>query len=261
LREQKIYKADGDAHSWEWLAMVSPCVDVLRSLANRINADLGAAQGKKHTVPDLKKDIDTLMESLKKHEVYVVKEGRVLDSDEMPVPDVISVGFASLTHGSTSTPLGDFNAQFNKVRDRRRLMPISRLIQRLDRLGAASPSGTAATPLTDPTALATSTVSTTVPEPSAALSDDAAMYDATNGDGSDSGKEGESDGDEDEREDNNEFSLGGPTLSRDDEDDVVFDMDTVVGVMQTEDYYWEEMLSSEMDSESEGSDQAGWASS
>jgi hypothetical protein len=41
--------------------------------------------------------------------------------------------------------------------------------------------------------------------------------------------------------------LGGPTLSRDDEEDVEFDMDTVLRVMETEEYYWEEMLSSEMD--------------
>ncbi|RDB26708.1 hypothetical protein Hypma_005341 [Hypsizygus marmoreus] len=39
---KKIYKADGDMHSWDWLAMVSPCVDILRRLAARINADLGA---------------------------------------------------------------------------------------------------------------------------------------------------------------------------------------------------------------------------
>lgn len=57
--------------------MVSPCVSVLRDLANRINADLGASQGKRHSTPDLTKDIDTLMASLKQHGVYVYKEGRV----------------------------------------------------------------------------------------------------------------------------------------------------------------------------------------
>jgi hypothetical protein len=46
------------------------------------------------------------MESLKKHEVYVVKEGRVLDPDEKPVPDVISVGFASLISSSTKSEIG-----------------------------------------------------------------------------------------------------------------------------------------------------------
>ena len=97
---QRIYKADGDAHSWEWLAMVSPCVDVLRNLANHINTDLGARQGKKHASPDTKKDIDILMASLSKLEVYVEKEGRTLDPDEMPVPDAVSVGLAELAHGS-----------------------------------------------------------------------------------------------------------------------------------------------------------------
>ncbi|KAJ7826153.1 hypothetical protein B0H13DRAFT_1918256 [Mycena leptocephala] len=38
---KKIYKADSDAHSWDWLAFVSPCVDVLRCLVTSINQDLG----------------------------------------------------------------------------------------------------------------------------------------------------------------------------------------------------------------------------
>jgi hypothetical protein len=216
--------------------MVSPCVDVLRGLANRINADLGAAQGKKHTVSDLKKDIDTLMNSLKKHEVYVVKEGRVLDADENPVPDVISVGLASLTHGSTSNPLADFNKQFNKVRERRRLMPISSLIQHLNQPRTTSPSGAPASPVHTPS---TNTTSPAVPEPATTPNDNSIM---TNEDGLDSG-----DDESDENEGDQEFSVGEPTLSRDDEDDVSFDMDTVIGAMETEEYHWEEMLSSEMD--------------
>ncbi|KAJ7844627.1 hypothetical protein B0H14DRAFT_2585142 [Mycena olivaceomarginata] len=40
------------------------------------------------------------MASLDEHDVYVEKEGRVLDDDEKPVPDVISVGMAALTHAS-----------------------------------------------------------------------------------------------------------------------------------------------------------------
>ncbi|KAJ7710129.1 hypothetical protein B0H14DRAFT_2646184 [Mycena olivaceomarginata] len=43
------------------------------------------------------------MASLDEHEVYVEKEGRVLDDDEKPAPDVISVGMAALTHVRRST--------------------------------------------------------------------------------------------------------------------------------------------------------------
>jgi hypothetical protein len=128
---QKIYKADGDAHSWDWLAFVSPCVDVLRRLATSINRDLGSRQGNKHTIPDLDNDIHCLMASLTEHEVYVMKDGRVLDDDEMPVPDVLSAGAAALTHGTTSNPLQDFNTQFDQLRRRRQLLPVSDLTQYL----------------------------------------------------------------------------------------------------------------------------------
>lgn len=127
---QKIYKADGDAHSWEWLAMVSPCVDVLRNLVSCMNDDLGTHQGKKHSSPDIKKDIDILMASLTKLEVYVEKEGRILDPDEMPVPDVILIGLTDLAHSSV---LSDFNAQFERNHERWRLLPISALIKHLDK--------------------------------------------------------------------------------------------------------------------------------
>ncbi|KAF7373983.1 hypothetical protein MSAN_00611200 [Mycena sanguinolenta] len=128
---KKIYKADGDAHSWDWLALVSPCVDVLRRLATQFNEDLGARQGNKHTIPDLSKDIESLMASLREHEVYVLKEGRVLDNDEMPAPDVLSAGAAALTHGAVTNPLQDFNQQFDELRRRRDLLPVSSLLQYL----------------------------------------------------------------------------------------------------------------------------------
>ncbi|KAJ7206570.1 hypothetical protein GGX14DRAFT_568125 [Mycena pura] len=128
---KRIYKADGDAHSWDWLAFVSPCVDVLRRLATSMNRDLGSRQGNKHTIPDFDNDIHCLMASLTEHEVYVQKEGRVLDDDEMPAPDVLSAGAAALTHGTTSNPLQEFNAQFDQLRQRRELIPVSELAQYL----------------------------------------------------------------------------------------------------------------------------------
>ncbi|KAK7027796.1 hypothetical protein R3P38DRAFT_3315316 [Favolaschia claudopus] len=125
---KKIYKADGAGHSWDWLALVSPCVDILRQLATRMNVELGTRQGSKHATPDLAADIAALMASLDEHEVYVEKEGRVLDDDEKPAPDAISVGMAALTHGTTTTPLAEFNQQFEVLRERRRLTPVADLL-------------------------------------------------------------------------------------------------------------------------------------
>ncbi|KAJ6623265.1 hypothetical protein B0H10DRAFT_1943992 [Mycena sp. CBHHK59/15] len=124
----KFYKADGDAHSWDWLAFVSPCVDVLHQLAVRFNEDLGARQGNKHTILDLTKDIQCLMANLQEHEVYIVKEGCVLDDDEMPALDVLSTGAAALTHGAMTNPIEEFNDQFDQLRRRRRLIPVADLL-------------------------------------------------------------------------------------------------------------------------------------
>ena len=79
--------------------MVSPCIDVLCQLARTVNAEIGAHQGAKHSRSQMLKNIHALMCSLSDHEVYIYREGQVLDADEMPVPDAISVGLAMLTHG------------------------------------------------------------------------------------------------------------------------------------------------------------------
>jgi hypothetical protein len=84
-----------------------------------MNEELGSRQGNKHTIPDISNDIEVLMASLQEHEVYVKKEGRVLDDDELPVPDALSVGAAALAHGTTTNPIQEFNAQFDQLRRRR----------------------------------------------------------------------------------------------------------------------------------------------
>ncbi|KAJ7191551.1 hypothetical protein GGX14DRAFT_600299 [Mycena pura] len=129
---KKVYKADGDGHSWDWLALISPCVDILRGLATRMHKDLGARQGSRHTIPKLDKDIAVLMDSLDEHDVYTLQEGRVLDDDEKPVPDILSAGMAALTHGSSISPLSEFNQQFAILRERRRLTPIADLLPLLE---------------------------------------------------------------------------------------------------------------------------------
>ncbi|KAF8173450.1 hypothetical protein BJ912DRAFT_1024853 [Pholiota molesta] len=121
---KRVYKAEGGSHSWDWLALVSPCVDILRKLATKINAELGAQQGSKHTVPDLSNDLATLMEVLKEHNVYEIIHGRNVDAEDHAVPDVISVGLAQLSHGNSTNPIAEFNEQFERLRERRKLTPV-----------------------------------------------------------------------------------------------------------------------------------------
>ncbi|KAJ7463671.1 hypothetical protein FB451DRAFT_1180152 [Mycena latifolia] len=227
---KKIYKADGDAHSWDWLALVSPCVDILRRLATSMNKDLGSRQGNKHTIPNLDNDIHCLMASLTEHEVYICKEGRVLDDDEMPAPDVLSVGAATLTHGTTSNPLQDFNDLFDQLCRRRELIPVSALNQYLPGAAPAGPPGAAEAPVA-PEASSTSTMSEVLAS---------ANIIPMNGDDFtvDDGMDIDMDlpdlvlpdatppGSEDEAEDEDEdLFADSPTLTRLDEADVDLDMD------------------------------------
>jgi hypothetical protein len=95
-----------------------------------MNDDLSAPQGKKHSIPDLRKDINILMASLAKPDVYVEKEGHILDPDEMPIPDSISVGLTDLAHRSVLT---DFNMQFECNHKHCCLLPISALLGHLEK--------------------------------------------------------------------------------------------------------------------------------
>jgi hypothetical protein len=121
---KRVYKAEGGGHSWDWLALVSPCVEVLRKLSKKINHEFGTEQGSKHTIPDLRKDIIRLMNVLKEHDVYEVIPGRAVDVQDRAAPDVMSVGIAQLSHGNSSNPISDFNQQFERMRERRKLTPI-----------------------------------------------------------------------------------------------------------------------------------------
>lgn len=128
--------------------MVAPTVDVLRRLATSIHEEIGSRQGSKHSSPNISKDITALMNSLDSLDVYRYTEGRVLDDEEMPVPDAISVGLAALSHGSGTNPLSEFNSNWAIACARRRLVPVSSLLSFLDlddpladeRLGGKHPS-------------------------------------------------------------------------------------------------------------------------
>ncbi|RDB26736.1 hypothetical protein Hypma_005342 [Hypsizygus marmoreus] len=80
------------------------------------------------------------MASLAEHNVYVEIPGRVFDNDEKPAPDVISVGMAALSHGTSSNPLAEFNEQFDCLRKRRHLVPVSELLEQLDTIESFDPN-------------------------------------------------------------------------------------------------------------------------
>ncbi|KAH9839465.1 uncharacterized protein C8Q71DRAFT_821461 [Rhodofomes roseus] len=115
-----IYRAHGSNGSWEWLAMISPCIDILRRLSTQMNASLGAKLGSKHTSPSIQKDITVLMSSLHHHRVYELHPGRAIDDDKPIVPDALTYGLELL-----EGPLEDFNHTFTKLQARCRSTPLS----------------------------------------------------------------------------------------------------------------------------------------
>ncbi|EAU91991.2 hypothetical protein CC1G_05978 [Coprinopsis cinerea okayama7 len=117
------YKARGSNASWDWLALIAPCTEALRELANNMHSALGHDQGTKHSDAKLDADIRALMDSLDEHSVYRMQPGRVLDEDDPPVPDVVSVGSEELVSQSNS-PLTEFNAAFRMLKRHRQMQPV-----------------------------------------------------------------------------------------------------------------------------------------
>ncbi|KAG8972520.1 hypothetical protein FRB90_010186, partial [Tulasnella sp. 427] len=113
-----IYKAHGSNASWEWLATISPCIDILRKLTTQMHVTLGTRQGSRHQAPDITRDINVLMDDLAARRVYVYEAGREFDDDDPPPRDVITEGAISLISGGESSPLAQYNATFNTLRRR-----------------------------------------------------------------------------------------------------------------------------------------------
>ncbi|TFK58861.1 hypothetical protein BDN72DRAFT_806316 [Pluteus cervinus] len=119
-----FYKAHGSTASWDWLELVSPCVNALRHLASGLNDILGAQQGTRHAPPDLSNDIRVLMESLNEHGVYEIKLGRVLDKDDLPTKNIAAEGAQAL-FDTNKSPLNEYNEAFARLQRRRKITPIS----------------------------------------------------------------------------------------------------------------------------------------
>ncbi|KAH9177542.1 hypothetical protein EDB89DRAFT_2064518 [Lactarius sanguifluus] len=100
---KNYYQAHGSGASWEWLATISPCIEILRRLATE--------------------DIKILMDSLEQNNVYKEVLGRTLGDDESPAPDVIGEGYSALTWGAKS-PLRQFNRLISTLQRRSAIQPL-----------------------------------------------------------------------------------------------------------------------------------------
>ncbi|KZT69353.1 hypothetical protein DAEQUDRAFT_646439, partial [Daedalea quercina L-15889] len=110
-----IYSAQGSGASWDWLEMISPCINVLRTVVTSINEALGSKQGTKHATPDLTRDLEELQRTLAATDVYRIHPGRVIDGEKAVVPNVVSVGLSQL-----SGPLCEYNRMMSVLKRRRR---------------------------------------------------------------------------------------------------------------------------------------------
>ncbi|KAH9907659.1 uncharacterized protein B0H18DRAFT_898221, partial [Fomitopsis serialis] len=115
LWTKTIYSAQGSGASWDWLEMISPCINVLRHLVTNMNDALGSRQGTKHAAPNIARDIEALRHSLAEARVYEIQPGRVIEGDKGSIPNVVSAGLLQL-----AGPLAEYNKSFRLLKDRRR---------------------------------------------------------------------------------------------------------------------------------------------
>ncbi|EKM53698.1 uncharacterized protein PHACADRAFT_164003 [Phanerochaete carnosa HHB-10118-sp] len=114
-----IYRARGSNASWQWLAMIAPCVHILRELAKQVHATFVSHQGSKHTSPNLQRDIDRLMASLDQHGVYTIDEGRCINSENGEVLNVVADEIRGLQE-----PLQEYNRLFRELQSSIRSKPL-----------------------------------------------------------------------------------------------------------------------------------------
>ena len=92
---QIIYKAHGSNMSWAWLENISTCIISLRELACQVNDSLAPFNSSSHTTPDLAKDLNAILKSLKEDRIHVQDPSRQLKPGSRTV-DVLAKGLKEL---------------------------------------------------------------------------------------------------------------------------------------------------------------------
>jgi hypothetical protein len=140
-----------------------------------------------------------------------VKLGRGLDGNDTPVPDIISAGLSALSHGTTTNynPLADFNAQYNCLRERRNMKPVSALVDNHQRSHSSS------NPVEHSSCLT----------PSHMIVDSDGTSEGPHEEDTNESGMGLELEDNDQLSDVDELEVESPTLTRLEEDDVALDMD------------------------------------
>lgn len=94
------------------------------------DGELGSHQGTKHTSPDLQRDIERHMQSLRDRDVYTIEDGRVVDlSDDGEDRDATQYGAVvnCMTEGYNrlTEPLRELNSSFRRLQERCRAQPLA----------------------------------------------------------------------------------------------------------------------------------------
>lgn len=86
-----------------------------------MNDTLGARLGTKHHTPDVTRDLEALLKSMREHGIFSQQPGRVIEGIKKPeVPNAITVGLQQL-----KTPLKEYNTMFAQLQRRRRGIPLA----------------------------------------------------------------------------------------------------------------------------------------
>jgi hypothetical protein len=110
----------------------------------------------KHAPPDLRSDIQSLMNSLDEHKVYRILKGRMLKDDEL-AKDVIGVGLQNLTTGDKN-PLAEYNGALRRLQKRRNMNPVTLTVVQEPSELTTHPSTPQPRPSTSETSVTLSTV-------------------------------------------------------------------------------------------------------
>ncbi|KAJ3832057.1 hypothetical protein F5878DRAFT_654713 [Lentinula raphanica] len=92
-----IYTAKGSNRSWEWLAMITPIIFILRNAMRVVQTEFQIVDlSTKHTVPDMTNEISTLAMALAEEKIQTYVQQRPSNTSKKPVRDLFEEGAFSI---------------------------------------------------------------------------------------------------------------------------------------------------------------------